>query len=194
MQCSGTCASPDNLAVKQLDPIRFLMALALLAQGLAGCATRDVNLIQPQARTGYVDFHAEATGGLSWEVTRFDDRKQTFRVVFSEFEPPKGGFLRLAFAPGHHRLRVIIMNRPVVEPALVEVEVKDGLITPVHVELTKAGATTVETKEGSVGGTAFGRYGRRTRISSEESAMYAIAAVAGPPVAYGPKERMPYAH
>ena len=65
------------------------------------------------------------------------------------------------------------MNRVIRGPGLVEVEVKDGMITPVACQPWSPTATTqVETKQTSVGGTAYGRYGRRTTISSDESTMY----------------------
>ena len=88
----------------------------------------------------------------------------------------------------------MFMNRTVRGPGLVEVEVKDGMITPVHVALIPDGTTQVETKQTSVGGTAYGRYGRRTKISSDESTMYRVSAEAEASVPYQVKEQMPYAH
>ena len=59
--------------------------------------------------------------------------------------------------------------------------------------MTEAGTALVETRDDNYGGTAKGRYGRRTKIGSDETAMYGISAVADPPVAYQLKEKMPYA-
>ena len=56
-----------------------------------------------------------------------------------------------------------------------------------------AGVALVETRETSRGGTAKGRYGRRTKIDSDETVMYVISATADPPVHYQVKETMPYA-
>jgi hypothetical protein len=126
-------------------------------------------------------------------VARPDDGTQSFKRVFSELEPPPGGIVRLAFAPGRHRLRVTFLNRVIAKPAEVEVAVADGKITPIRVTLSEAGVALVETKEVNRGGTAKGRYGRRTKISSDETVMYGLSAVADPPVAYQPKERMSYA-
>ena len=109
-------------------------------------------------------------------------------------EPPTGGFLRLAFAPGHHRLRVTFLNRVITPPAEVEVEVRDGKITPFRVTLTAAGTAQVETKEVSRGGTVKGGYGRRTKLGGDETVMYGLSAAVDPPVPYKPKEQMPYAH
>jgi hypothetical protein len=72
----------------------------------------------------------------------------------------------------------------VLEPALVEVEVKDGMITPVRLELTEAGVTTLETKQTRVGSTAYGRYGRRTKIESSETPTYRVRAFPQPPQPY----------
>jgi hypothetical protein len=179
--------------MKQLKTIQFLLLFALLALWASGCATQNVNPPQARANTGYVDFHADSSGELSWDVARFDDRTQSFKSVFSELDPPPDGVLRLAFAPGHYRLRVTFLNRVITQPAEIEVEVQDGKITPVRVTLTNAGVALVETRETSRSGTAYGRYGRRTKIGSDETAMYGISAVAAPPVAYQIKERMPYA-
>src|SRR6266498_1170094 len=101
--------------------------------------------------------------------------------------------LRFAFAPGHLRFRITFLNRVIAEPALLDVEVQDGRITPVHVTLTESGVTSVQTKETSRGGTAAGRYGRRTRIESNETKMYRLTAAPQDPRPYQPKQRMPYA-
>jgi hypothetical protein len=179
--------------MKQLKVIPFRLLFALLALWASGCATQNVNPSQARANTGYVDFHADPAEELYWQVERFDDRAQGFKSVFSELEPPTGGFLRLAFAPGHYRLRVTFLNRVIAQPAEIEVEVQDGRITPVRVASTSAGVALVETRETSRGGTAKGRYGRRTKIDSDETVMYVISATADPPVHYQVKETMPYA-
>jgi hypothetical protein len=130
---------------------------------------------------------------LNWEVTRWDDRSRDFELVFWDLDPPPGGILRLAFAPGHQRLRVAFLNRVIKKPVEVEVEVQDGKVLPVLVTLTEAGTTVVKSKEQERGGTAFGRYGRRTKFSSAEMAVYDIALAVAPPVAYQPREQMHYA-
>ena len=140
-----------------------------------------------------MDFHAEASAELSWEGARWEDGAREFQRVFWELEPPTGGVLRLAFAPGRHRLRVTFLNRVVTKPVEIEVEVQDGKVLPVRVTLAEAGTTLVRTKEQERGGTAYGRYGRRTKIGRDETVMYDISATPGPPVAYKPKEKMPYA-
>jgi hypothetical protein len=180
--------------MKPLKTIPFLLLFALLALWASGCATQNVNPPQARANMGYADFRADPAGELYWQVERFDDHAQVFQKVFSELEPPTGGLLRLAFAPGRHRLRVTFLNRVITQPAEIEVEVQDGRITPVRVVLTSAGTTQVETREVSRGGTVRGHYGRRTRLGSDETVRYGLSAVADPPVPYQVKERMPYEH
>ena len=180
--------------MNQLKPMPFrLLTLAAVALWAAGCATLDINPPQPRANTGYVDFHAESADDLNWEVVRFDDRTQSFRSLYSELEVPPGGILRLAFTPGHHRLRVTLLNRVVTIPATFDVEIEDGKITPVRFTMINAGTGAVETRDLNYGGTGKGRYGRRVRIGNTETVMYRLTAETAPPMTYLPKERMSYA-
>jgi hypothetical protein len=172
-----------------MKPVLLLAAAGLF---VAGCASLNVNPPQARANTGYVDFYADSSGELSWEVARFDDHTQGFRSVFSKLEPPPDRALRLAFPPGHYRMRVTFMNRVVREPGLAEVEVKDGMITPVHVALIPDGIAQVQTTEKRVGGTFKGRYGRSTKFGSDESTMYRISAEANAPMPYQAKEQTSY--
>ena len=169
------------------------LCLGLFLALITGCASPNVNPPQARAKTGYVDLYADSAGGLSWQVARFDDRALNFKDVFSEWKPPPGKLLRLAFPPGHYRLRITFINCLVREPGRVEVDVKDGMITPVHVALIPDGITQVESKETRVGGTFKGRYGRGTKFGSDESAMFRLSAEAKPAVPYQVKEQMPYA-
>jgi hypothetical protein len=179
--------------MKPTKTIYLLLTLAAFALWVSGCATRNVNPPQARANTGYVDLHANSANDLCWEVARFDERKGSFQRVFSELEPPQGGILRLAFAPGHYQLRITFLNLVVVKTAEVEVEAQDGKITPVRVTLTKAGVTAVQTKKTSVGGTAYGRYGRRTRVGSDEMPTFQVSVEAGASIPYQVKERTSYA-
>ena len=179
--------------MKPLQTIPLLLALAALTLWFDGCATSNVNPSQARPHTGYVDFYADSSGELSWQVERFDDGAQGFKSVFSEFEPLPGRVLRLAFAPGHYRFRVTFLNCVVRGPGLVDVEVKDGLITPVPVVLVSDGTIQVQQKEQRVGGRARGSYGWRNKYSSDEATIFRVSAEAKAPIPYQVKERMPYA-
>ena len=167
--------------------IKCLLTFAAAALLISGCASPNVNPLHPRANTGYVDFHADSSPDLAWEVACFDEGTQAFQKVFSDLTPPAGGVLRLAFAPGHHRLRITFINRVISSPAEIEVEVQDGKITPVRVTLTESGTAQVDRKTQNVGSSVLGRYGMRTKIVSGKTPMYVVAAVADAPVAYQPK-------
>lgn len=175
-----------------LKTIQFVLTLGAIGLLVQGCATRNVNPPQARANTGYVDFHAGASAGLSREVSRWDDRSRDFDLVFWDLDPPPGGIPRLAFAPGRHGLRLAFLNRVIKKPVELEVEVQDGKVLPIRVTLTEAGTTLVKTKEQERGGTACGRYGRRTKFGSDEI-MYDITFALAPPVACQTREQMPYA-
>jgi hypothetical protein len=167
--------------------IYCLLTLTVIALLVQGCASPNANPAQARANTGYVDFRSDSSPDLSWEVARFDEGTQSFQKVFSDLNPPTGGVLRLAFAPGRHRLRITFLNRVISSPAEIEVEVQDGKITPVHVTLTATGTALIDRKTQNVGSTAMGRYGLRTKIVSDTTVMYGAAAVADVPMAYQPK-------
>jgi hypothetical protein len=179
--------------MKKMTTIKCLLALGVGVVLVAGCATHNVNPPQARSHTGYVDFHADPPAELYWEVSRFEDHSQSMERVFSEMKPPEGGFLRLAFAPGVHRLQITFLNRVISTPAKIDVEVQDGKITPVRISLAEAGAAAVETKEVGWGSTAKGRYRRPVKYNSRETTMYELSAKAEAPVGYQPKEQMPNA-
>jgi hypothetical protein len=177
-------------------PLQFASSVwvAILAMGLLGlgCASNNVNPRTAHRGTGYVDFYARNDTDLSWSIERLEsdgDRKN----VFFEFDPLQENILRLAFKPGHHRLSITIINRPILAQGTVELEVGDGQVIPVSVTLADAGTGQVLSKEISVGGTGYGRFGRRTRIRSQETQLLRILAEAGPALPYQTKSQMPYA-
>jgi len=172
--------------------LRFAAIMVVLLMEF-GCASPNVNPPTPRAHTGYVDLYAESGDTLAWDVRRFDAAANQFKTVFSELDPTEDGMLRLAFAPERYRLRVTFLNRVINEPALLDVNVQDGRITPVHVTLTESGVTAVQTRETSRGGTAYGRYGRRTKIGSDETRTYRVTAVPQEPKPYQVRQGVPYA-
>ena len=169
------------------------LVLTGLGLALAGCATSDVNPAQARAQTGYVDLYAGSPGQFSWEVSRFDERARDYEHIFSDFDPPQKGIVRLALSPGSYRLKVAILNRLTTGPVEFQVRVEDGKITPVRFILKRAGSGEVETAETNVGDTLYGRYGRNTRFSDVQDAQYAVSAAVETAVAYHVKAEMAYA-
>ncbi len=170
------------------------LLLFVLPLMVFGCASPDVNPPTPRANQGYVDLHLASKERTAWDVQRFDDAANRFRSVLFQSTPSRDPILRLAFRPGTQRLRVMLLDRCLTAPVELEVQVVEAKITPVCITLTAAGTGQVQTKTTSVGGTIYGRYGRRTRINSHESIMYRVSAEAEPSVPYQVKEQMPYAH
>ena len=186
--------TPSSRAPSQPRQSAIRVWIAIVATVLLGlgCASNNVNPTTAHRGTGYVDFYARNDADLSWSIERLEadgGRKS----VFFEFDPLKENILRLAFKPGHHRLSVTVINRPILAQGTVEVEVGEGLVTPVSVTLADAGTGQVLSKEISVGGTAYGRFGRRTRIRGQETQLLRILAEAGPALPYQTKAQMPYA-
>ncbi len=173
-------------------------AWAILVIGLAGlagagCASANVNPPHPAAKTGYVDFISH-DDDLCWQVSRIGSTGKT-NEIFSDFDPLQEHILRLAFAPGHYQFNVNFLNRVIMGSDSADVEIKDGFITPVYVSLVDAGTTQVESSRTQLGGTGtyYGRYGRHTIISSDQTAMYRVVLEPQTAVAYQTKTNMPYA-
>jgi hypothetical protein len=168
---------------------KLLPALAALGLLAGGCASPNLNPASARPHTGYVDFYAVNADDLCWDITDVKRNKK----VFYEFHPVKEPVLRLAFKPGRHPLRVAFLNHVVTVPGVADVEVEDGKVTPVRVTLTETGTALVQTKEISRGGTVYGRYGRRARISSIGAASYEVSAEPQPPLPFQLRAQMPYA-
>ena len=160
----------------------FLLAVSstLLA---GGCASSNVNPAVARHDTGYADFYVSDTNNLYWDVTDMTSEKK----VFSEFSPLRDSILRLAFKPGKYQFQVTFQNRVIAAPGTAEVDVRDGMVTPVMVTLQPIGATVVRSRS-----SYYGRLGRTSKVNQTETVNYKIAAEPQPPLPYQPKERMPY--
>jgi hypothetical protein len=169
------------------DAYLILMAVAILG---GSCASPDVNPPAAKARTGYVDFYADDTSDLCWEIRRLRNDGDQGKIVFEEFKPRANGVVRLAFAPGEYRLAINFLNRAMTERGVANVIVEDGKVTPVRVTLVETGKTIIENREVRVGGTFYGRSGRSTKLRASEGATFRIETEAQEQVPYQPKERM----
>ena len=177
---------------KRAASVALLALLAALS--LTGCQSSDVNPTHAHSHKGYVDFYNDSAELLCWQIDRFDNHAQDYSQIFWSVEPPANTILRLPFKPGSYRFSITILNRDIISPAEVEVQVVDGKITPVHVTFTEKGTAAVRGTTTSAGGTVYGTYGRRTKFRYNEAATYNVSAASAEPIAYRPKSEMPYAH
>lgn len=115
--------------------VKALSCLILLAGLVLGCTTSHGHLSAARSGLSFVDFHSDPPEDLAWRVSRFDFEKRTWVPVYADLKPPAGGVLRLACVPGPYQFQVTLLNRVVLQPALVDVEVVEGLTTPVRVGL-----------------------------------------------------------
>lgn len=175
------------IACMKLFTICLLVVSAVL---LAGCASPNVNPAAPRHDTGYVDFYAAGTNDLYWDVTDSASNKK----VFSEFRPLREPILRLAFKPGRYQFQITFMNRVIATAGTVEVDVRNGMITPVMVTLQPMDAAVVQTKSMEIGTSYYGRFGRRTKTRGSETVNYKIITQPQSPLPYQPKELAPYFH
>jgi hypothetical protein len=168
----------------------LLMTVAILA---GGCASPDVNPPAAKRGRGYVDFYADDTSGLCWQIQRLERDGAKGRTSFEEFKPRTNDVVRLAFAPGEYLFGITFLNRAITETGVAHVVVEDGKITPVRVTLVETGKTMLERTESRVGGTFYGRSGRSTKIRASEGATFRVEAEAEEPTTYRPKDKMPFA-
>ena len=180
--------------MKRSKIIPWLLALMLFPWSVAGCAAGNVDPSHTRANTGSVDFHADALDDLSWQVGGLDESTGKCPVVISKPKPLPGGVLRLAFTPGRQDLGVTILNHVISAPGKVDVEICDGLITPVRVVLVPDGTAQVQTKEMRVGKSVNGYSGRKNKIGSDEFDTCRVSATAESPMPHQPLERNVYAH
>jgi hypothetical protein len=176
---------------RHLPGIPACIPVVLLCLLAAGCASPNVDPPTPRVHTGYVDFFAD-NENLYWQVDQIGPDGKT-KQIFALFDPLNEHILRLAFAPGHYRFRVTFMNHAIRTPGVVDVEVQEGMITPVQVTLVDVGEALVQSKSVQGGATYFGHYGRNTRITDNPNVMYQVDLAAGPVTTYKPKAAMPYA-
>jgi hypothetical protein len=175
---------------------RACLAMAMaLALGLAafGCASKNVDPAKAAAKTGYVDFYSDTTAPLCWEIGKISSTNEPAKIIFEEYEVRAERILRLKFKPGQYQLQVSFLNRILPEAAVADVVVRDGMVTPVRVTLTRTGEALVEDRRARVQGTFYGRYGRATRLRSDESGVYHVNVEEQSPVPFQPKSQMSYA-
>jgi hypothetical protein len=155
-----------------------------------GCASPDVNPHAPRPCRGYVDLFTQPKEDVWWKVDVFDSRKEGYKEFTAQFKAPGQAIFRIEARPGLHKGRISFVNQAVEAPAEVEVEVREGMITPVEVKVTKAGSSYVRTVEDRAR-SGFNTAGRN-KVTDYPQQLWQISATALPPVPYTPKENTAY--
>jgi hypothetical protein len=163
----------------------FAVGTALLA---GGCASSNVNPDTARHNTGYVDFYVTETNDLFWDVTDTASNKK----VFSEFRPLGGPILRLAFKPGQYQFQVTFLNRLISDKGTADVDVRDGMVTPIMVALQPMDSSVVQSKSTEVGKTFYGRFRQRTNTQRTQTVNYKIVTEPQSPLPFRRKELMSY--
>ena len=167
--------------------LRYLLTLILLASLVSGCATSNGHRSAARPGLGFVDFQPDPPDDLAWRVSRFDVGKQAWQQVFSDLKPPANGVLRLACAPGPYQFQVTFLNRVILQPVIVPVEVVDGLTTPVSIALNPTGTMTVDQKQAlRLGSTVKGTQGQRSKYNGDQSTAYQLEATVQAPITFHP--------
>jgi hypothetical protein len=160
--------------------------VGLLLGFVCGCATPDVN--PPTARTGrgYVDLYTMPKSEVWWKVDVFDPGRQGYKEFTAQFKAPGEGIFRVEARPGRHKARISFVNQAIEAPAEIEVEVREGMITPVKVTLEQGDSTYVRIVEDRI------KDVYRNKAKDYQQQRWKVSAVAEPWVPYTPKQNTVY--
>jgi hypothetical protein len=170
--------------MKQFTIARWLPALLL---GLAcGCASLDVDPPAARAGRGYVDLYTVPKTESWWKVDVFDPRRQGYKEFTAQFKAPAAGIFRIEARPGSHKARVSFVNQAIEAPAELEVELREGMITPVQVTLKEGDSTYVRVTDDRA------RDVHRNKVTDYQQQRWRISAVAQPAIPYTAKRNTAY--
>ena len=176
---------PDPLISMKRITLASWLSVVLLGLA-AGCATRDVNPPATRAGRGYVDLYTVPKTEAWWKVDVFNPGRQDYKEFTAEFKAPGEGIFRVEARPGRYKARISFLNQTIEAPAEVEVEVREGTITPVQVTLTKGDSTYVRVVDDRA------RDVHRNKVTDYQQQRWRISALAQSPVPYTPKEQTAY--
>jgi hypothetical protein len=151
-----------------------------------GCATPDVNPAAAKAGRGYVDLYTVPKSAAWWKVDVFDPNRQSYKEFTAQFEAPADDIFRVQARPGRHKARISFVNQAIEAPAEIEVEVGEGMITPVKVTLEQGDKTYVRVVEDRA------KVHYRNKVSDYSQTRVRISAEAQSPVPYTAKQNTAY--
>lgn len=169
-------------AKQTLNLLSLAGGLMLMA---SGCAGPDVNPASARTGRGYVDLYSQPKADVWWKVDVFDKRGQAYREYTAQFHSAEANIFRIEARPGSYQARISVVNSAVEAPAEVEVQVREGMITPIRVTGVVAGESSFRVKEDRLRWEA-------SRVREYPQRVWKISASAQPPVPYAPKEDMKY--
>jgi hypothetical protein len=172
---------------RSLVPLCAFSGILLLVNG---CASRDVNPQAPRTGRGYVDLYTQPKMDVWWKVDVFDSRTQGYKEFTAQFKAPAQAIFRVEARPGPHKARISFVNQAVEAPAEVDVEVREGMITPVEVKLDKGDSSYVRVVEDRAR-SGFRNSGRN-QVTDYSQQRWLISATAKPPTPYVAKETTAY--
>ena len=179
-----------RVASRCLQPTKRIAVagwLPVLVLGLAGgCATSDVDPSTARAGRGYVDLYTMPRTEAWWKVDVFDPNRQSYKEFTAQFKAPREGVFRIEARPGRHKARISFVNQAIEAPAEIEVEVREGMITPVQVSINQGDSTYVRV----VGDRA--RDIHRNKVTDYQQQRWQISPVAQPFIPYTAKQNTAY--
>ena len=177
---ASRCLQP----IKRIAVAGWLPALLLGFAG--GCATPDVNPPAARVGRGYVDLYTVPRTEAWWMLDVFDPRRQSYKEFTAQFKAPGEGIFRVEARPGRHKARISFVNQAVEAPADVEVEVREGMITPVEVKLSPGDKTYVRVVDDRA------KNIHRNKVTDYSQTRWQISAVAQPFIPYTAKQNTAY--
>jgi hypothetical protein len=176
--------------MKVRHSLTLLCAMSGILVLVNGCASPDVNPQASRPGRGYVDLYTQPKTDVWWKLDVFDTRSERYKELAAQFKAPEQAIFRIAARPGSHKARISFVNHAIEAPAELEVEVREGMITPVQVKLGKGDTSYVRiTGDRAHSGL---RNAVRNEVTDYEQQRWQISATAQPPVAYTPKESTAY--
>jgi hypothetical protein len=166
------------------NPACWCLITSLLLATI-GCKSTDINPGSCRPGRGYADLFTEPKEDVWWQVDVFDTQEQGYKEFTAQFETPQFSIFRVEARPGKHKARIELVNRIVESPVELEVDIREGMITPIRVTMTPAGTSEVRVREDRA------RW-QRSRVRQYGEQMWKLSAKTEPPIPYAPKQSMTY--